>query len=294
MLRKIFIKIINYLGKLSSKKFVYFPQDRAKNNLSAVKSDLGFWYAGNVLDTSDMAYGVLYNGEVEADGTKLVGEVLKQLLTKKQSLVFYDIGANTGYFGVMAAFLGKGKITTYSFEPVIEFNEIERETLKLNSLQSICKIFNIALSNKEGTAEIFLAGTGTSINKKFQGRQFPSRRVPMQKLDNLVTQENLFPADFLKIDVEGHELAVLQGAEQSIKKALPVIWFESALTLKVNNFKNADFFATQDFLKGLGYRVFFCGPELTVVPLSSIADGVAMYLALHPEMHKDLLTELKV
>lgn len=295
MLRFLFLKIINFLGKVSSKKLVYFPEERALNNLSAAKSNLGFWYAGNVLDSSDMAYGVLYNGELESDGTELVASVLEYLLAKKQPLAFYDVGANTGYFGVMAAFLGKGKIFTYAFEPVKEFNETEEETLKLNRLEGSCSIFNIALSDKEGKAEIFLAGTGTSLSKEFLGDNLkPSRKVSMYKLDNFVKLKRLQLADFLKIDVEGHEFSVLRGAERVIKESLPVIWYESALTIKTNNFQNEDFFKTQEFLKALGYKIFWCGPKLVSAPSKGIADGVAMYLALHPQAHEGLFNVLKI
>jgi hypothetical protein len=47
-------------------------------------------------------------------------------------------------------------------------------------------------------------------------------KVPLQRLDDL----NLPPADFIKIDVEGFELQVLQGGEQYIKLSYPVLVVE--------------------------------------------------------------------
>lgn len=294
MKQLLFIKFLRLLEKLTGKKIVYFPQDRAARNLTAVKSDLGFWYAGNVFDTSDIAYGVLYNGLVEKQGSFLVKNVIGYLLGKKERLVFYDIGANTGYFGVLAAFLGRpGRIFTYSFEPVKEFNAVELETLKLNNLEGCCEIFNLALGDQEGQADIFLAGSGTSLSQDFLGRRnLPSRKVLVKRLDDLVKEKNLQFPDFIKIDVEGHEFSVLKGAGDLLKKIKPVIWYESAQTIKANHFSSNDFFQTQNLLKDLGYEIFWCGPSL-VKASGTVPDGVAMYLALHRQAHQELLGELE-
>lgn len=294
MKQHLFTTFLKILEKFTGKKIVYFPKNRAVSALTAVKADFGFWYAGNVLDMSDIAYGVLYNGMVEEEGSYLVVNSLKHLLLKKERLIFYDIGANTGYFGVLAAFLGlPNKIFTYAFEPVMEFNRVQAETLKLNGLENSCRIFNFALGEKDAQAEVFLAGSGTSLRRDFVGnRQLETRTISVRKLDNVVREKNLETADFIKIDVEGHELSVLKGAEDLIKKSLPIIWYESALTIKATGYVSKDFFETQDFLKSLGYEVFLCGPKISQIVKTSVADGVAMYLALHKDAHKDLIIKI--
>ncbi len=292
MLRSLFISVLNKLGRLINRRIVYFPEQVAVNNFTAVKSSVGFWYSGNVLDMSDIAHGILYNGVVEPDGTQLVLNILKQLQTKQEELVFYDIGANTGYFGVMAAYIGKGKIHTYSFEPIKKNNLIESETLSLNNLNSLCDIYNVALGDISGEAEFFLAGSGSSLSKDFLGNRHSKLdkvKVPVYKLDEFAQLHNLKLPDFMKIDVEGFELQVLKGSQRIISLSYPVIWYESALTANSNNFKNNSFFDTQSNLQNLGYKVFLCSPELQEVKSDKIVDGVSMYLALHLERHKDLL-----
>jgi FkbM family methyltransferase len=246
------------------------------------------------LDPKDLAYGVLYNGEVEPQGTRVVQNILTHLLVKKSNLIFYDLGANTGYFGIMAAFLGRGKITTYAFEPVLESVEVERESIRLNRLEPNCEIFNVAVGQAAGEAEIFGWGSGTTLSRDFAGSEGGKnpRRVPVVKLDDFVSARQLRPPDFIKVDIEGYELPALKGAQLLITSALPVIWYESVLTFKARGFKNSDFFPTQEFLKKLGYQIFWTGVKAVAPVPAQIADGIEMYLALHPDAHKDLFAIL--
>jgi hypothetical protein len=98
-MRKIFVFITSILEKISGKKIAYFFKQPKMLGQTAVKSSLGFWYAGDVLESHDIAYGILNNGYVEKDETDAAKKILEYLLRQKPSLAFYDIGANTGYFG---------------------------------------------------------------------------------------------------------------------------------------------------------------------------------------------------
>jgi hypothetical protein len=94
--------------------------------------------------------------------------------------------------------------------------------------------------------------------------------------------------------VEGHELSVLKGTEETLRICQPVIWYESALTIKQLGYKSQDFFATQKFLESLDYEVFWCGEKIVPAPKNNIADGVGMYLALHKKAHKDLFLKIPI
>ncbi len=288
----IFTKFLKVLEKLTGKKIAYFPK-ASQNTLTAVKSSLGFWYAGWILDSSDIANGILSNGVIEADGSKLVTNLLQYLLAEKPRLTFFDVGANTGYFGILAAFLGQGKISSYAFEPVLEFKRVEEETIKLNRLENLCKVYNVGLSNQNGQQQIFLAGTGSSFNREFVGKQAgASRTVKIVRLDDFAKAENLPGPDFMKIDVEGLELDVLQGCAGLLGSFKPVIWYESAKTIKAGNFYNQNFNKTFEFLNQLGYRIFLqAGEKLSEIAglPKAVPDGVSMYLALHTKVHAKLI-----
>lgn len=290
---KIFNHFIKLLSKVTKRRIVYFQQINLFGK-TAVKSSLGFWYVGDVLDSSDIAYGILRNGVVEPEGTKLVNSILRRLLSMEKEIVFYDIGSNTGYFGVMAAFIGQGKIKTYAFEPVFEFVTAEEETLRLNRLEKLVKIFNLALGDESKNTEVYLGGSGTTLFKNFLGKEeAQARQVRQERLDDVVAKNNLALPHFVKIDVEGAEFLVLRGGQQLIAKALPVIWYESVLTLKVRKFNNPHFYQTQTLLKNMGYRIFRCALNKFInIEEDMVPDGVWMYLALHPQKHANILKDI--
>lgn len=277
------VKIIKKIFEnIFRKKIVYFPKNLEAFGRTAVKSEDGFWYVGDVLESHDLAYGVLHNGSIEPEGTSLVKNILKQLMDKKNSLTFYDIGANTGYYGILAAFLGQGKIKTYAFDPVCEFNEAEKESARLNRLDDNVEIFNMCLGEKDGEIKIHLAGSGTTMKAGFLGKsQFQTRLVPIRELDNLLSEKHLTAPDFVKIDVEGAEMEVIKGAQNTIKNYKPIIWYESAKTMPERKFINSEFERTHEFLETLGYQIYLCGINgLKKIDSAPVPAGVWMYLAL--------------
>ncbi len=284
MIKKYLRAIFFFLQKIIKKRIILFslPKMASMDGRTAVKSEFGFWYVGNVFDSQDIAYGIAKNGKVEPEGSKLVKNILIQLLKQKEPLSFYDIGSNTGYYGIMAAFLGQGKINTVSFDPVKEYNTIEKETVFLNRLEKKVKIFNLCLGDTEGEVEIFLAGSGTTMKVEFLGHtKSPVRKVPIRTLDSFSQENNLTLPDFIKIDVEGAEFAVLKGASGILKTRQPIIWYESAKRIDESNYENKDFHKTQEFLQSLGYEIFFCGENRIEAAIESkIPNGVWMYLAL--------------
>ena len=132
-MHKIVSFFLSILNKLSGKKFLYFA-NKDYFAKTAAKSVFGFWYVGDILDTSDLAYGVLNNGLIEKDDSNLVESILKKIQTKG-SVAFYDVGANSGYYGILAAWLGKSTTQVYSFEPQQKYVECLNESLELNRLE---------------------------------------------------------------------------------------------------------------------------------------------------------------
>ncbi len=291
--------VIKILNKISGKRFEYFkPKAFDKSFKTAVKSDLGFWYVGNVLDRADISFGILNNGVVESDGTELVKRLLDLMLKAKDKIIFYDIGANTGYYGILAACHNKEKIFTVSFEPIAEFAAVIKESIYLNRIENNLKVFNLALGASDAEAEIALSGSGSSIKSGFLGEReeaLQKRKITVKKLDGLVEKENLPVPDFIKIDVEGSELDVLMGADNILKTVNPIVWYESALNIKQNKYHNPDFWKNAEYLEMLGYSVFLCqGSRLVDIRRCHITDGTAMYLAVHKNNHTGLINSLDV
>ena len=146
---------------------------------------------------------------------------------KNDSIVF-DIGANIGVFSVFAASLANsGKI--YAFEPVKGTFSFLKENSK-NYTNIFC--INSGLGKKEEKKKILNIEDGNASNvledspyflktiKKSNGNfEF----VDITTLDLFVKKEGISRVDFIKIDTEGYESNVLEGAKDVIKKFHPVI-----------------------------------------------------------------------
>ena len=148
----------------------------------------------------------------------------------KPDSIFYDLGANVGYY----SFLANTKITTgkiLAFEPLqnnveIFKNHIElnKEKLKINNVE----IFSFAISANEKKV-LFSNNNKTSdgntyiIESPNFGEAKNSVLVQSYSLDELVFDKKFKPPTILKIDVEGAEFDVLQGAKKTIEIYKPQI-----------------------------------------------------------------------
>jgi FkbM family methyltransferase len=167
-------------------------------------------------------------------------------LFHKNDTDIIDIGANIGYNTLMFSDYGP----VYSFEPV--YHHIVGLNIKNNVLRNKVEVFPYALSNENKISEIFIPSRGcqsnTHINYGGTGFTLPedwrggSLEVTCEKLDDVYSGVT----SFIKIDVEGHELQVLEGARETIKKHMPTILIE------LHEFN--DSMGEHIFLKDLGYE----------------------------------------
>lgn len=136
--------------------------------------------------------------------------------------VILDIGANIGNHSLYWS--KKRNIRKiYCFEPIVDTFAILQKNIQLNALEKSVQPINIGLSDEKTMAKIqtfrYSNIGGTSINKDMSGN------LQLDRLDNIEIKEQKI--DFVKIDVEGHEISVLKGAENTIKKYRPIIFIES-------------------------------------------------------------------
>ena len=157
---------------------------------------------------------------------------VKKILSKYPMKTVFDIGASVGEYSL---FLRKcyPEANIYAFEPHPD------TFLKLNentSNQSI-QIFNIGFGNQSGELEIFdYKNSGGSahaslykevISEMWEGGQPASFKVKIETLNNFVINSNIDQIDLLKIDTEGNELSILEGASELISKGkINIIQFE--------------------------------------------------------------------
>jgi FkbM family methyltransferase len=140
--------------------------------------------------------------------------------------VFYDIGANVGFFSLLAARLtGFDHGRVFAFEPAPDNAEAIRRNAELNGVPNITVVAKAA-SSQTGVGRLQIVDDQSwSRLEEFGGHPYTERvlEVELVTIDELVKGRELPPPSLVKIDVEGAELAVLAGMRQTIEEHGPAI-----------------------------------------------------------------------
>jgi FkbM family methyltransferase len=146
--------------------------------------------------------------------------------TMKPGAVLYDIGANVGAYSLIAAGLSNGMARVVAIEPAFaNFNALCRNIMINHAGDSVIPL-QLALAARTGTADFFYANVqsgagGHAVNAPVGGGGTPFKsahrqRVLTYRLDDLIGHIGLPEPTHLKIDVDGAELEVLDGAAETL------------------------------------------------------------------------------
>ncbi len=152
-------------------------------------------------------------------------EILRQI---QKSKCFFDIGANCGIYSVIGSILNPDA-RIVAIEPVPKiFRALERN-IAGNHLEKRVKPLNFALGSQNGVVpfhESEDSTMGSLSTSGYGGKSGTIIQVECRTLDALVKTLDLAP-DFMKIDVEGFEHAVLEGAQHILSTHRPRIVIEA-------------------------------------------------------------------
>jgi FkbM family methyltransferase len=154
--------------------------------------------------------------------------------------VVFDVGANAGYFTLLGSRLVGPAGRVVAFEPLPRALELLRRHVALNALENV-QIVDAAVSDRDGEA-LFRDDSFTMGRLTDDG----DIRVRLVALDPLCAAGELPLPDVLKIDVEGAELDVLEGARGLLTERHPV--------LVLSTHGRASHEAACELLSSLGYR----------------------------------------
>jgi FkbM family methyltransferase len=194
-----------------------------------------------------MNYGAA-NSPKDSGEEWLLKHISKQV---KGGAIILDIGANVGQFAALAATLFSKDSAIYSFEPAkTTYSGLVKTVGDFTQVQT----FNMGMGDMIDEIELFYDGEGSvlasayQVNEKFKF----SEKVKISTVDIFCKAHNIESIDLLKIDVEGFELNVIQGAKQFIdSKKVKFIQFEFG-----NRQINSHHFLN-DFRKAMpGYQIF--------------------------------------
>lgn len=167
------------------------------------------------IHTDDRALGIrlLMEGVWEIQVTELIARILAP------GMVFLDVGANYGYFSVLAGALVGSSGRVICIEPNPGVSQLLRDTLRVNGMASRSEVHELALGDVEDThVELFVLKHKpmTARCMGFEGTQAGVKRVSVKAstLDELLGGEQSI--DVIKIDIEGSEESFWRGAQKSL------------------------------------------------------------------------------
>lgn len=192
-----------------------------------MRSAKTFWGDRMTIAFPETVSVLLYRyGYFEEELTSMIIEYLKPGMT------FFDVGTHFGYFTLLASSTVGDRGTVHSFEPtpstyqVLEANVRDRANVRL---------FNVAMYSRECEIPFNDFGVAHSaFNSLFSARLSEQERsrlsakqviVHAKTIDRHVEETGVSP-DFVKIDAESAEFAILQGMERTIAAKKPTITVE--------------------------------------------------------------------
>lgn len=136
--------------------------------------------------------------------------------------VVFDVGANAGFFTLLASRLAGEHGSVVAFEPFSGAVGYLRRHVELNDARNVT-VIEAAVSDRPGTSH-FAAGADMSTGRLTEAGDVA---VSVVSLDDLCGRGEIPKPNLLKIDVEGEELNVLRGAATILAETKPTIVLET-------------------------------------------------------------------
>lgn len=204
------------------------------------------------LDVKDagISRSLLLHAERELDHKLMLEEIVKP------GMNIFDIGANIGYYVLMEKQLLNGYGTVTAIEPSPTNTDLLKKNMSLNNVSDV-PVYTMAISNKVEKKDFYLAkqsnlntfhATGTGVTH-LSGKVIS---VDTATVPSLAKQLGIKP-DLIRMDVEGHEVEVIDGMIDAIKdnELRPSIIFETHLTRYT---EDHDFAKVLEKLFAQGYK----------------------------------------
>ncbi|HUY26811.1 MAG TPA: FkbM family methyltransferase [Candidatus Binataceae bacterium] len=206
-------------------------------------------------------------------------------------MTVFDVGANCGQYTLLAASAVGASGSVHSFEPVPETFGILEEHVRLNQFDNV--IVNQAALWSEATDLSLGSEPGAPVQSGRWSAGFAAMNpsavtVRALRLDDYVREHAITRIDLIKMDIEGAEPFMLEGARESLAR------FRPAFLMEVNREALARLDSTPERLwdefKALGYSAFAIGQSRRQSgPASDFHGGKVVNVILHV---KDLPVEI--
>jgi len=170
---------------------------------------------------------------------------------------FIDVGANVGYYTLLASWLVGVQGRVFAFEAHEPAFRRLGENLTLNSASNVMA-FHVAASDGVGQVHLDAPAPGNLGATKVAAAAPGSTSVRMDTVDDALAGQDLSRLRFVKIDVEGFETRVLKGCLRILEEHRPTCLIEVRRAHLANFGSDPD--ELHGILGGLGYRAYaLCG-----------------------------------
>lgn len=219
------------------------------------RKDQIFWETIYNLSLKSMNYG---NGDdYIRSGELYVINFINNNYDNNNKLIVFDVGGNKGNYAKALSDIFKAKAMIYTFEPSAKTYNILLETIKNN--KNIIPN-NFGFSDSENNQLLYTnedcSGLASIYNRKLEHYGIlmdKSEKIKLLTIDNFCKTNNIDTINFLKLDIEGHELNALIGAKQMISdKQIDYIQFEFGGT----NIDSKTYFQDFFYLLKDNYRIY--------------------------------------
>ena len=213
-----------------------------------------------------MGNKAMQDGTFEPEETLLI----RQCLGKAS--VFIDVGANIGFYACLARSLEKHVIAV---EPCQQNLEFLYANLKANGWDDV-EVHPVGLAAQPGMVSLYGAGTGASVIRTWaQSSGVLQQIIPTSTLDILLGDRFTGEQLMIKVDVEGGEFDVLQGAAKALDRSPSPIWLmEICLTEHFPDGINPHFEAIFQRFWENGYEARTVGADSRVVTPEAVRGWV--------------------
>ncbi len=245
----------------------------------------GAWW---LAEQSALDHELMYNGFEETEIC-----FVQRLLRPGMTVV--DIGAHHGLYTVLAAKRVGRRGRVIAVEPSPRERRRLAKHVRLNRCRNV-GVECCALGNEPGQADFFLVDGfrdwGNSLRPPAIAEPTRKMTVPVRRLDDVLAERGVERVDFIKLDAEGGELAVLQGARKLLQTAP-----RPAILAEVEDIRTRSWgYPAREIMQLLArwnYRWFALSEMGTLYPVSPDDESYdANFVALPDERAKEFLRML--
>jgi FkbM family methyltransferase len=175
---------------------------------------------------NELSRGLFVDGCYDANEFAFLDSILRP------GMHFMDIGAHEGLYTLFASRCVGDNGHVWSFEPSSRERTGLARNIELNRLNNV-SVLPSAVAEADGNGELKVAnavrsGHNTLGDAVWEGvRLCESEAVPLRSLDSVAAEKQFNRLDFVKIDAEGAEMRIINGASRVLREFRPILLFEA-------------------------------------------------------------------